>query len=63
MSKAEGERTPTVILTQFGPTSVIPDLLRGETRDRSMACKNGYTKRHGDHTSNPLPTDKEDSRG
>lgn len=49
---------PTTILTQMGVQSCLPRISRGETCPRSMANKNGYTKRHGHRTSNPLPTDK-----
>ena len=36
--KVDVENTPTTILTQIGPISVLPKLARGETL--------GYTKRH-----------------
>jgi hypothetical protein len=49
---------PTTILTQLGVQSCLPKLGRNETCPRSMAARNGYTKRHGNRTSNPLPTDK-----
>ena len=49
---------PTTILTQLGVQTVLPRAARGETVPRSMGNKNGYTKRHGDRTSNSLPTDK-----
>lgn len=49
---------PTTILTQLGVQSCLVKIARNETCPRSMANKNGYTKRHGNRTSNPLPTDK-----
>lgn len=36
--KVDVENTPTTILTQIGPISVLPKTARGETA--------GYTKRH-----------------
>lgn len=44
--KVDVENTPTTILTQIGPISALPKTARGETGP-------GYTKRHGDKTSNP----------
>jgi hypothetical protein len=58
MKKTENEDQPTTILTQFGVTSCRPKVARGGTVPRSVESKNGYTKRHGNRTSNPLHTDK-----
>jgi hypothetical protein len=48
---------PTTILTQFGVTDCLPKLARDGTRNRSDGDPHGYTKRHGDKTSNPMSSD------
>lgn len=44
--------------TIAGPMNCIPKLTRGATLPRTVMTPNGYTKRHGDHTTHPLPSDK-----
>lgn len=46
------------IQTQLGIMSCIPKTKAGETQPRSKEHPHGYTKRHGNKTSNKLPTDK-----
>jgi hypothetical protein len=58
VKKIDTANTPTTILTQLGVQSCLPKTARNETIPRAMGTKNGYTKRHGQRTSNPLPTDK-----
>jgi hypothetical protein len=45
------------INTQLGLTSCLPKTKPGETQPRSTKYPHGYTKRHGNKTSNRLPTD------
>ena len=54
----ELDEKPDMILTQLGLMSCLPKLKRGETQPRSKEHPNGYTKRRGKKTTNPLPTDK-----